>query len=61
MARKPSVRPRPKKQRVLNPISERIVREARARVGTAATFEQRRDAMAQVMAEVLAELANNSE
>jgi len=60
MPRKPSVGPRSKKQRVPNRISEQIVQEARARTGTAATFDQRRDAMAQVMAEVLAELSNDS-
>jgi hypothetical protein len=59
MPRKPSVGPKSKKQRVPNRISEQIVREIRARAGRAATFDQRRDAMAQVMAEVLAELSND--
>ena len=42
-------------------IAERVAREARARSGPDATFEQRREAAARVMSEVLCELRAEEE
>jgi hypothetical protein len=42
-------------------IAQRVAREARARSGPDATFEERREAAARVMSEVLSELCAEEE